>query len=163
MPPANIDFESDTERQEIWRRAMTDWTAEAARAIYPEAGFTATVTMDRRASSRRNNIPEPRLDMISGIPIPARSDRRPMPAETPAQWEATPDHDTKNANRAVQLIAGQHMFRAEFSASRRSGTGDAGSRASRVPSLPTFAIHHFRQPAIPDGGRSAIEYVLHER
>jgi len=61
------------------------------------------------------------------------------------------------ANRAVQLIAGQHMFRAELSAARRSGTGDAGSRASRVPSLPAFAIHHFRQPSIPDGGRSATK------
>ena len=64
----------------------------------------------------------------------------------------------KYANRAVQLIAGQHMFRAEISDVRRSGTGDAGSRASRVPSLPVRAIHHFRQPAIPDGGRSPEIY-----
>jgi len=57
-------------------------------------------------------------------------------------------------NRAVQLIAGQHIFRLEISAARRSGTGPAGSRAGRVPSLPAFAIQHYRQPAIPDGGRS---------
>jgi len=37
---------------------------------------------------------------------------------------------------------------------RRSGTGDAGRRASRVPSLPFSAINPHRQPAIPDGGRS---------
>ena len=59
----------------------------------------------------------------------------------------------KNANRLVQLIAGRHRFRAEATVTRRSGTGDAGSRASRVPSLPFSAIHPFRQPAIPDGGR----------
>ena len=35
----------------------------------------------------------------------------------------------------------------------RSGTGPAGRKAGRVPSLPTFAIHAFRQPAIPDEGR----------
>ena len=57
------------------------------------------------------------------------------------------------ANRAVQLIAGRFNFRLEATVARRSGTEDAGSRASRVPSLPFPAIHHFRQPAIPDGGR----------
>ncbi len=35
----------------------------------------------------------------------------------------------------------------------RSGTGDAGSRASRAPSLLFSAINPFRQPAIPDEGR----------
>ena len=56
-------------------------------------------------------------------------------------------------NRAVQLIAGRSSLRVEATVARRSGTGDAGSRASRVPSLPFPTIHHFRQPAIPDGGR----------
>jgi len=37
----------------------------------------------------------------------------------------------------------------------RSGTGPAGRRAGRVPSLPLSAIHPPRQPAIPDEGRSA--------
>ena len=36
----------------------------------------------------------------------------------------------------------------------RSGTGPAGRRAGRVPSLPFAAIHPQRQPAIPDEGRS---------
>jgi len=153
MPPANIDFESDTDRQEVWRSAMPDRTTEALKAENPEAGITTTVNLDHRATRHSKNIPEPRHEMISGIPIPARSDRRPMPAETQAQGDVTPDHENKTANRAVQLIAGRHMFRAEISAARRSGTGDAGSRASRVPSLPVSAIHHFRQPAIPDGGR----------
>jgi hypothetical protein len=58
-------------------------------------------------------------------------------------------------NGAVQLIAGRHHFRAEGGVVRRSGTGDAGSRASRVPSLPFSAVHPPRQPAIPDGGRWA--------
>ena len=35
----------------------------------------------------------------------------------------------------------------------RSGTGPAGRRAGRVPSLPISAIHPPRQPAIPDEGR----------
>jgi len=71
---------------------------------------------------------------------------------------ATPDHEKKYANRAVQLIAGRHHFRAEATVTRRSGTGDAGRRASRVPSLHFLAIHPHRQPAIPDGGRSAQDY-----
>jgi hypothetical protein len=36
----------------------------------------------------------------------------------------------------------------------RSGTGPAGRRAGRVPSLAFCAIHPPRQPAIPDEGRS---------
>ena len=36
----------------------------------------------------------------------------------------------------------------------RSGTGPAGRRAGRAPSLPFPAIHPQRQPAIPDEGRS---------
>ena len=35
----------------------------------------------------------------------------------------------------------------------RSGTGPAGRRAGRVPSLPFCSIHTPRQPAIPDEGR----------
>ena len=60
---------------------------------------------------------------------------------------------TKWPNRAVQLLAGRSTFRAAATVTRRSGTGDAGSRASRVPSLPSSAIHPERQPEIPDGGR----------
>ena len=41
----------------------------------------------------------------------------------------------------------------------RSGTGPAGRRAGRVPSLPLCAIHPPRQPAIPDSGRSAEKYM----
>ena len=153
MPPANIDFEGDADRQEKWRSAMLDRTTEDHKTEYPEAGVTTTVALNRPALRHGNNIPEPRIHMISGFPIPARSNRRPMRAETQARWQATPEHERKSANRAVQLIAGQHKFRAEISDVRRAGTGDAGSRASRVPSLPVRAIHHFRQPAIPDGGR----------
>ena len=60
----------------------------------------------------------------------------------------------KNANRAVQPIAGLQVFRAEATVVQHSGTGDAGRRASQVPSLPFSPIHHFRQPAIADGRRS---------
>ena len=70
------------------------------------------------------------------------------------------NHKDKRPNGAVQLIAGRSNFRADATDARRSGTGDAGSRASRVPSLPIRAIHHFRQPAIPDGGRSEKKYIL---
>ena len=55
MTAANIDFESDTVRQEIWRSAMTDRTTVALQAEYPETGFTATVALDRRALGHRNN------------------------------------------------------------------------------------------------------------
>ena len=59
-----------------------------------------------------------------------------------------------NPNGAVQLIAGRSVIRAEGSVTWRSGTGDAGGRASRVPSLSFSAINPPRQPAIPDEGRS---------
>lgn len=83
--------------------------------------------------------------------------RRPrFDAATPpkAVFHAIPDHDGNIANRAVQLIAGRPDFRAKATVIRRSGTGPAKSRAGRVPSLPFLAINPFRQPAIPDGGRS---------
>jgi hypothetical protein len=53
----------------------------------------------------------------------------------------------------MQLIAGRYHFRVQAALTRRSGTGPAGRKAGRVPSLPTFAIDPHRQPAIPDGGR----------
>ena len=71
------------------------------------------------------------------------------------RFHAILDHGKYSANRAMQLIAGRHHFRAEATLIRRSGTGPARSSAGRVPSLPTFAIDPYRQPAIPDGGRSA--------
>jgi len=71
------------------------------------------------------------------------------------RFHAVLDHERNSANRAMQLIAGRHHFRAEVAVIRRSGTGPARSMAGRVPSLPTFAIDPHCQPAIPDGGRSA--------
>ena len=64
------------------------------------------------------------------------------------------DSNKINANRLVQVIAGRHHFRATATVVWRSGTGPAGRRAGRVPSLPMRVIHPFRQPAIADGGRS---------
>jgi len=104
MPPANNDYESGTDRQETWRSAMRDRTTKALKPEYPETGFTTTATLDRRGSGHRNNIPEPRTEMISGIPIPARSQHRPMQPETQARFEVTPDHEGKSANRAVEVI-----------------------------------------------------------
>ena len=95
--------------------------------------------------------PEPDFPMIAGL-------RRPrFDAATPMKgvFHAKPDHEGNMANRAVQLIAGHHHFRAEAIVTRRSGTGPAKSRAGRVPSLHFRSIHPHRQPAIPDGGRSA--------
>lgn len=62
--------------------------------------------------------------------------------------------ENNNANRPVQLIAGLPDFRSALSVAWRSGTGDAGSRASRAPSLPLGAFISHLLPAIPDGGRS---------
>jgi len=60
-----------------------------------------------------------------------------------------------SANRLVQLIAGPSGVSMNTNLTfHRSGTGPAGRRAGRVPSLPTYAIHPPRQPAIPDEGRS---------
>ena len=62
----------------------------------------------------------------------------------------------KMPNGLVQLIAGPWgvSMNADLPF-HRSGTGPAGRRAGRVPSLPFRAIHQPRQPAIPDEGRSA--------
>ena len=58
------------------------------------------------------------------------------------------------ANKLVQLIAGPSGVSMNTDLTfHRSGTGPAGRGAGRVPSLPTFAIHPPRQPAIPDEGR----------
>ena len=159
-------------------------------AEYPEAAITTSGSPDRRDSCHSKNIPEARREMISGFPIPALATARlkreyssrmkPQAAiqlrrskakrntisslrdqkQAQATFHAIPDHEGKCANRAVQLIAGRQHFRAEGAATWRSGTGDAGRRASRVPSLPFSAIHPHRQPAIPDGGRSAAIYHL---
>ncbi len=82
--------------------------------------------------------------------------RRPVvPAITSLQNVfSQPFGQTENrANRAMQLIAGRLYFRAAATATQRSGTGPAGRRAGRVPSLPTPTINPPRQPSIPDRGR----------
>jgi hypothetical protein len=71
------------------------------------------------------------------------------------RFHAIWDHDSNVANGAMQLIAGRLHFRAKVAVIRRSGTGPARSGAGRVPSLFSFAIDPHRQPAIPDGRRSA--------
>jgi len=166
MPPATAHFETHAARQRIWRDAMRIRTTEARQPEYPEAEITTTATTDRRASCHSNNIPEARREMISGFPFPAFATVRPQSrysrkmistfqrsARAQATFHAISDHEENIANRAVQLIAGRHHFRSKATVTRRSGTGDADSRASQVPSLPFLAIHPFRQPAIPDGGR----------
>jgi len=140
---------------------------------YPEAAITTTATTDCRAPFHSRNIPEPRPDMISGFPNPALATGRPKrrysrkmistlqrSERAQATFHAPSDHEGKCANRAVQLIAGRSNFRVAATVARRSGTGDADSRASRVPSLPILAIHPHRQPAIPDGGRSPENICL---
>ena len=131
MPLANIDFESDADRQEIWRSAMLDRITEAPQAEYLEAGFTATAALDRRASGHGNNIPEARLEMISGNPIPARSDRRPMRAKKQTRWNATLDREGKSANRPMQSIpvpAGllARRLRGRLWCQKRAGIPDRG-------------------------------------
>jgi len=174
MAPATVHFESHVQRQGLWRDAILDRTTEAMQPEYPEAKITTTDTMDRRASCHSKNIPESRREMIYDFLIPALATARPKrrysrkmqqpstlqkSSRTQATFHAPSDHERKCANRAVQLIAGRSNFRAEATVTRRSGTGDADSTASRVPSLPAFAIHPFRQPAIPDGGRSPEKYA----
>jgi hypothetical protein len=107
---------------------------------------------------QQKQYPEHRPDMISSFPntlMPTDG-----PSQTQARIHAISDHESKSANKAVQLIAGLSVVRSISTVVRRSGTGDAGRRASRVPSLPTFAMNHFRQPAIPDGRRWATKNRL---
>ena len=171
MPPATVYFERRDSRQELWRDAMTIRTTEARQQEYPETAITTTGIPHRRAIVHSRNIPEARREMISGFPIPALATRRQIrgysrrmnstlqrSARPQATFHAPSDHEGICANRAVQLIAGRHHFRAEGGVVRRSGTGPAGRRAGRVPSLPFSAIHPPRQPAIPDEGRSATKY-----
>jgi len=166
MPPAIVYFERRDSRQELWRDVMTIRTTEASQQEYPETAITTTGIPDRRAIIHSRNIPEARRDMISGFPNPVLATLRPKSgysrkmnstlqrsARAQATFYASLDHEGKCANRAVQLIAGRHHFRAEGGVVRRSGTGPAGRRAGRVPSLPFLAINPLRQPAIPDGGR----------
>ena len=62
-------------------------------------------------------------------------------------------------NKLVQLIAGPSGVSMNTNLTfHRSGTGPAGRRAGRVPSLPMLAIHPLCQPAIPDEGRSLKIY-----
>jgi hypothetical protein len=100
--------------------------------------------------------PEHRPDMISSSPNPARSTGGLN--QTQARIHATSDHESKCANKAVQLIAGLPGVRSNPTVFRCSGTWDAKSRASRVPSLPICAMDPHRQPAIPDGRRSRKIY-----
>jgi hypothetical protein len=70
-------FESHTSRQGIWREAMRLRTTERLQQEYPEAAITTTGSPDRRDSCHSKNIPEARLEMISGFPIPALATARP--------------------------------------------------------------------------------------
>jgi len=71
-----------------------------------------------------------------------------------ATFHATPDHEWIYANRPVQPIAGPWGVSMNTDLPfHRSGTGPAGRRAGRVPSLPTRSINPPRRPAIADGGR----------
>jgi len=59
-----------------------------------------------------------------------------------------------NPNKPVQRIAGPSVVSMSTDLTfHHSGTGPAGGRAGRVPSLQTSAIHPPRRPAIADGGR----------
>jgi len=120
-------------------------------------------TLDHVTICHSKNMPESRIPMIADFPnseIAKCRRNREYPSRmktlrnpTQASCHAIPDHGRKYANKPVQLIAGPSHFRETPTVATRSGTGDAGRRASRVPSLPTIAIHPLRQPAIPDGGR----------
>ena len=67
---------------------------------------------------------------------------------------SSPKMKTKWPNRLVQLIAGPWAVSMNTNLRfYRSGTGPAGRRADRVPSLGFPATHPPCQPAIPDEGR----------
>jgi len=134
-----------------------------ATAIISRGRASCGVFREPHASRHSKNIPESRIPLITDFPnseIATGRRMREYPIRmktlgnpTQASCQAIPDQGRKYANRPVQLIAGPSHFRATPTVATRSGTGDAGRRASRVPSLPTIAIHPPRQPAIPDGGR----------
>jgi len=115
------------------------------------------------------HIPEVRREMIYGFPNPAfatarqkrrysRNMQQPSTLQRSARPQATfhaiPAHERNSANRPVQPIAGPWGVSMNTDLTfHRSGTGPAGRRAGRVPSLPTRSINPPRRPAIADGGR----------
>ena len=90
--------------------------------------------------------------MIPEFPNSAIPTVLPIRVETLSVFHAIAGRDRNMAIAAIQPIADRHHFRFEAAAVRRSGTGTARCRASRVTSLSTPAITPCRQPAIPDGG-----------
>jgi hypothetical protein len=148
---------------ELCARSTRFWNPDACRPNTMSQGATARIPRehdfagDRWHGFRdRNDICHSRLteaNRVTKAGCRGASFRAAKPQNL--RYHAPLDHDRDSANRAMQLIAGRHHFRAEAAVIRRSGTGPAKSRAGRVPSLPTFAIDPHRQPAIPDGGRSA--------
>jgi len=118
MPQATAHFESDANRQGGCRDAMTIWTTEAIREIYPEAEITATDHTDRRAACHSKNIPESRPAMISGFPIPVLATARPK-REYPGSMQSQADVDGSGFPRFDQrrqlaaLRAGRISSRAQ--------------------------------------------------
>jgi len=150
---------------EITTTATTDRRASCHSNNIPEArrekisGFPipalATVRPKRESLSRM----QPQAD-VDRSRFPHFDQRRQLAAtfrrsaQAQAAFHALLDHEMKYANKLVQLIAGPWGVSMNTDLTlHRSGTGPAGRRAGRVPSLPFRAIHHFRQPAIPDEGR----------
>jgi len=115
--------------------------------------------------TQEDHIPETRFELIAGFPNPVLANPRRkqeyssrMKQESTLQRSAGPqarihgisDRQRNHANKAAQGIAGPSVvsMNTDFTF-HRSGTGPAGRRAGRVPSLPILAIHPLRQPAIP--------------
>jgi len=142
------------------------WTASRfSTEIVSRGRASCDATPDRFTICHSKNIPEARISMIadflnSEIATGRRMREYPSRMKTlrnpkQASCQAIPNHEGRCANKPVQLIAGPSHFRATPTVATRSGTGPAKRRAGRVPSLPFSSIHPLRQPAIPDGERSA--------
>lgn len=166
MAPHIAILESSDHRQRLGIDSTLSRTAPRfAKAKISRGRGSCDATPDCHASRHSKNIPESRIPMIADFPnseIATGRRMREYPSRmktlrnpTQASCQAIPDHGRKYANKPVQLIAGPSHFRATPTVATRSGTGPAKRRAGRVPSLPFSAIHPFRQPAVPDGGRSA--------
>jgi ribosomal-protein-alanine N-acetyltransferase len=150
---------------EITSTAAADRQASCHSKNIPEArremisGFPIPALATVRPKRDNPSIMQPQAD-VDRSRFPHFDQRRQLAAtfrrsaRAQATFHAPSDHEMKYANKLVQLIAGPSGVSMNTDLTfHRSGTGPAGRRAGRVPSLPFRAIHHFRQPAIPDEGR----------
>ena len=138
MAQAIAHSESLDSRHRILRDATQIRTTEPRQQEYPEAKITTSATPDRHASYHSNYIPEPRIAMIPGFPTPvipsSRQHRKRHSILRRTMMKICEQDSPPNDSPSAVSMRTDLTF-------HRSGTGPAGRRAGRVPSLSIRSIH----------------------